>query len=126
MRSGGICFSYFAAPASYSFLEAIFMKDPVLVLNEFRTPSSKDDNKIVNQTVTAWLTKELQNYRNNRGGNTDCVASLLLPIINCALESGCGQYGRPHRLPVLRLQSVPYDLFREQADRQCAIQPRVA
>ena len=57
---GGICFSYFAAPASYSSLEAIFMKDPVLVLNESRTPSFKDDNKIVNQTVTAWLSKELQ------------------------------------------------------------------
>ncbi|USF28039.1 hypothetical protein N510_002997 [Firmicutes bacterium ASF500] len=36
------------------------MKDSVLVLNESRTPSFKDDDKIVYQTVTAWLLKELQ------------------------------------------------------------------
>lgn len=60
MRPGGICFSYFAALASYNFLEAIFMKDPVLVLNESRMPSFKVDDKIVYQTVTAWLSKELQ------------------------------------------------------------------
>lgn len=36
------------------------MKDSVLVLNEFHTPSFKVDDKIVYQTVTAWLSKELQ------------------------------------------------------------------
>ncbi len=36
------------------------MKDPVLVLNESRMLSFKVDDKIVYQTVTAWLTKELR------------------------------------------------------------------
>ncbi len=36
------------------------MKDPVLILNESRMSSLKADYKIVYQTVTAWLSKELQ------------------------------------------------------------------
>ncbi len=36
------------------------MKNPILVLNESCTPSFKVDDKIVYQTVTAWLTKELR------------------------------------------------------------------
>ena len=36
------------------------MKDTVLILNESHTPSFEADDKIVYQTVTAWLSKELQ------------------------------------------------------------------
>lgn len=56
--------SYIAVSVSYSLLEAIFMKDFALVLNESHTPSFKANNKIICQTVISWLTKELQKYRN--------------------------------------------------------------
>ena len=36
------------------------MKDTALVLNESRAPDFKADNKIIYETVTAWLSKELQ------------------------------------------------------------------
>ena len=52
--------SYIAVFASYSLLEAIFMKDSALILNESHIPSFKADNEMIYQTVSAWLTKELQ------------------------------------------------------------------
>lgn len=40
------------------------MKDSALILNEFHIPSFKADNKMIYQTVSAWLTKEFQKCRN--------------------------------------------------------------
>ena len=56
--------SYIAVSVSYSLLEAIFMKDSALILNEFHMPSFKADNKMFYQTVSAWLMKELRKHRN--------------------------------------------------------------
>ncbi|MEH2940981.1 hypothetical protein [Lawsonibacter sp. JLR.KK007] len=36
------------------------MKDSALILNESHIPSFKADNEMIYQTVSAWLTKELQ------------------------------------------------------------------
>ena len=56
--------SYIAVSVSYSLLEAIFMKDSALILNESRALSFRDDHKIICRIVNAWLTKELRKHRN--------------------------------------------------------------
>lgn len=56
--------SYIAVSVSYSLLEAIFMKDSALILNESRALSFRDDHKIICRIVNAWLTKELWKHRN--------------------------------------------------------------
>lgn len=39
------------------------MKDSALILNESHIPSLKADNKMIYQTVNAWLAKELRKHR---------------------------------------------------------------